>query len=111
MKTAHVIQDTPEIPGFYFVTTGPMGGDAGHGAEAVLEIQFPSTGAVVDLSNSEERFPDSEERFPEACFNTTDTLNSTLRITVFGDWEIGGLEDGLIELGRQLAAKKAGVQA
>jgi hypothetical protein len=103
MKTAHVIQDVPEIPGFYFVTTGPMGGDAGHGAEAVLEIQFPSTGAVVDLSNSEERFPD-------ACFDTIDTLNSTLRITVFGDWEIGGLEDGLIELGRQLAAKKAGAR-
>ena len=103
MKTAGVIQDVPEIPGFYFVTTGPMGGDAGHGAEAILEIQFPSAGAVVDLSNPEERFPD-------AFFDNMETMNSVLRITVFGDWEIGGLEDGLIELGRQLAAKKAGSQ-
>lgn len=93
IKIAYVHTEMPEHPEFSFITSGPMGGDAGHGADATLKIVLPSTGALVELSG------------PETRFEQHQTMGSTLSITVCGDWEIDGLEEGLIDLGRQLSGE------
>lgn len=93
VKLAFTEPTIPEHPQLTFISSGPMGGDAGHGADAVLKITFPNTGAIVELSN------------PEARFEDHDTQGEEISISVCGDWEIDGFEEGLITLGRQLSGE------
>ncbi|MDD2462497.1 MAG: hypothetical protein PHI97_00705 [Desulfobulbus sp.] len=85
----------PELPEqckVSFTSTGLMGGDSGHGANASLV--FSENGSnmniQVDLyfqNGNQESFSDLKE----------------ISITTFGDWEVEGLAKALIDLGEKLS--------
>lgn len=81
----------PEEPTVRFISTGPQGGDAGHGGEATIEITLPSTGALVSVENSK-----GETVFEKQPYEVQE---HKISITVFGDWELSGLENAIQVIG------------
>jgi len=81
----------PEEPTVRFISTGPQGGDAGHGGEATIEIILPTTGALVVVENDK-----GETVFEK---QPHEVQEHKISITVFGDWELTGLEDAIQILG------------
>lgn len=79
---------TPHMPeqlSLKFLTTGGMGGDAGHGGHAVLEA-YAENGGVYS-------------------FTPAMTSPEGAMITAEGDWELQGLAAALVLLGRILEAE------
>jgi len=77
-----------------FISTGVMGGDAGHGGYATLKITVPSSDSDLRLHNK------------DTGLDETSYLGSgdTISLTVYGDSELGGLEDAIIAIGEALKA-------
>lgn len=88
----------PEEPTIRFFSTGSQGGDAGHGGEATIEIILPSTGALVSVENS--KGETVFERQPH------EVQEHKISITVFGDWELSGLENAIQVIGDLLKGSK-----
>ena len=93
-------QDIPEFPVLIFDTTGPMGGDAGHGGNAYIGLVAGTTGAgllVVDREGND--LLDYEMGDEVRVF-----------LSVCGDWETGALEDAICELADEIRARAGGDQ-
>jgi hypothetical protein len=80
--------DAPEMASIHFSTTGMRGGNWSHGASASLKIIIE--GGAHQLLVDDEIVRDEE------------TENYTLELQATGDWEIHGLAEALVELGKQL---------
>lgn len=91
MFTYEVDANLPEEPTVRLLSTGPQGGDAGHGGEATIEIILPSTGALVVVENGK-----GETVFEK---QPHEVQEHKISITVFGDWELTGLENAVQILG------------
>ena len=84
----------PEHAALTLVTSGPKGGDAGHGSWTKLTFRFESGSAAVRVADRNSR-----------CMLDTDAANElpgVIEITVRGDWELEGLELALRHLGVHL---------
>lgn len=81
----------PEEPTIRFISTGSQGGDAGHGGEACIEITLPSTGGLVVMEDNKGNVV--FEKQPH------EVQEHKISITVFGDWELSGLEDAILTIG------------
>ena len=81
-------------PTVEFVSTGIKGGDAGHGGYATLKITLSSSDSDLRVHNK------------DTGLDETSHLGSgdTISLTVYGDWELGGLEDAIIAIGEALKA-------
>ena len=92
MKTFKTTERMPEEPVLFFQTTGTQGGDAGHGGEASIGALLPSTGAHVHVKSSS----------GETLFDGMVYGEGTVYLTVFGDWELMGLEEAILELAEMI---------
>ena len=78
----------PEQPTILFETTGPQGGDSGHGGAARLQIiKENGTHTAVHSLGSE-----------YCCFPGEEDLGRVI-VNSYGDWELTGLTAGLALLG------------
>lgn len=93
---AAVEGDMPEHISATFESTGPQGGDSGHGGEASLEFRIESGDYSIAVEDGKGNILYAFEDYGEG---------RVVRITARGDWELGSLGDALIELGRQLGVK------
>jgi hypothetical protein len=78
-----------------FYSSGHQGGDAGHGAEAILEFSENGSAmnmtAFIKLKNGKEiQIEDME----------------SISLSVFGDWELSGMAIALLGIGKQLLEDK-----
>jgi hypothetical protein len=88
------IPDMPEEIGLTVETTGPMGGDAGHGGWTYVEFYNDSDVLQVEVENRHGQFQSVDA--------------SKVRITVLGDWETHSMLDGLSKIGlRVMLAESA----
>ena len=85
-----VIGEMPEHCDIHFITTGAMGGDAGHGGNSSITISQDSGTYQINV----------DQGATELYVN--DDCNSTVTFTVMGDWELQGLVSALIRLGDKL---------
>lgn len=84
----------PEHAVIRITSTGPQGGDSGHGGWTKLVFAFHGGDAAVRVVGRNRR-----------CLVDTDdlgTLPATVEIMVRGDWEMNGLELALRRLGLHL---------
>lgn len=81
----------PEEPTLRFTTTGPMGGDAGHGSNATLEIVVDGGAYQVDVDK------DQHGDIRRVAF------------TAMGDWEIHGLETTIVKLAHEVISRRLGL--
>jgi hypothetical protein len=83
----------PEHVELEYQTTGPCGGDAGHGGVTTLTLKFDSgaTNLVV------------RDWRGDVVFRTDEPVN--LELQVLGDWEMEGLDRALKRLGLHLAQR------
>jgi len=82
--------DIPEQCKVVAYVSGHKGGDAGHGAEAIVEFS-PQSGAChleVELNNGKSHSFEWDIK--------------SVSLSMFGDWEMEGLAFALIEIGQQL---------
>lgn len=85
----------PEHVGVDYTSTGPCGGDAGHGGSSTLIMDSES--AIFNVALYDENGEEIVER---------DGVKEVV-ISVAGDWEMEGLELALRFLGSCLSAKSA----
>jgi hypothetical protein len=101
-KQTEIIQIRPEIPehiGIDYNTTGPMGGDSGHGAYTLLKF-YIDTGATHVLIKDEK----GKLLFDGNNINSTGPVS--IEISVGGDWEAAGFTKNLKLLGLALLKKE-----
>lgn len=94
-RTAFVEGDMPEHISARFETTGPQGGDTGHGGSATLEFEIESGDYTIEIADGKGRTIYSHEGYG---------AGRVVRITARGDWELGSLAAALVSLGQQLGA-------
>lgn len=94
----------PEHPSVTFTSTGPQGGDAGHGGRAELAIEFGGGSHEVIV----ERWEDG--RWVPVLVDT-DAGDEGLRLRVVscGDWELDGLTRAIKRIGRRLPGAYKGM--
>jgi hypothetical protein len=83
----------PEQLSIRFYTTGRCGGDAGHGGAAFIELSMEDGGGGFTVLSE---FGGKQEQ--------SDNVES-VRVAVFGDWELDGMAICFLELGRALLAR------
>ena len=89
--------DMPEHPEVEYRSTGPRGGDAGHGGYTTLRIAMDSGAKEVRVLDYRGRVLFDSER-PYHANGTPDVIELTVR----GDWEMSGLDVALKQLGLHL---------
>jgi len=86
-----------EIVDLEFDTTGQKGGDAGHGGVAVLRLKNDGSGCNSVVVRN---------RHGREVLNIESVRGFTVEIMAEGDWELSGLEDGIIELARRIKRER-----
>lgn len=89
--------DLPEHCEVNFYVSGNMGGDAGHGADATIEL-IPRSGAC----HLEVEFEDGESQ--NFDFEPGKEIKRVL-FSMLGDWEMEGFAFAIIELGEMLLSE------
>lgn len=90
-----VVAFMPEHVEVDYETTGPQGGDAGHGGETKLTLRFESGSRQVRILEA-----DGGVMFDTEASHNWEPYE--VEITVRGDWEMAGFDLALKQLGIQL---------
>jgi hypothetical protein len=101
-KQTQVIQIKPEISehiGIDYETTGPMGGDSGHGAYTKLKLFIRNGATDVTIR-------DESGKIIFDGSNINSSGGATVEISVGGDWESAGFTKNLKLLGLALLKKE-----
>jgi hypothetical protein len=90
---ANTDSDLPEVLTLNFNSTGPQGGDAGHGGSAILRITSDNGVNSATFYNFN---GDQVASIGGDCMPWSVVINAQ------GDWELNGFAEALIDLGRQI---------
>jgi hypothetical protein len=87
-----IVGEQPEHISLRFITSGPQGGDSGHGAEAELTIAVESGEYELAIKRDERT-----RQLSEATFMAR------------GDWEVNSLEESIVRLALAIIRERLGL--